>query len=308
MASASTLNRDRPVAVVTEIERGSTVDGPGVRTVVFLKGCPLRCLWCHNPETIRPYPQLMHDESLCLHCRRCAEVCPEEEISFRQGEFRCEHEKCTRCFLCVESCPAGALTRVGEELSVEGLLEMVRRELPFIKRGGITFSGGEPLLQPEWTAEAARACRELGLHTALDTSLYCDWGSLDIGLAHYSLVMADLKHPDSLRHQELTGVPNELILDNLYRLDHTGTPIWLRTPLIPGLNDDPETVEEMLGIASGLKHLERYEFLPYNPLTPEKYAKLGVDYPLAGHAFDYSNREELRSLISQSDLPVRLIR
>ncbi len=246
-------------AFVTEIERGSTVDGPGIRTVVFLKGCSLRCIWCHNPETISREPQIMRDLKKCIDCGFCREASPEDAV---------------------RRCPVRAAELTGRELSLDDFVKTVLRDRRFMVGGGVTFSGGEALLQADWVAAAAEKCREYGIHTALDTALHVVHESVEKMIGKIDLFMVDLKHADPVIHKQLTGAGNRRILENLKFLDRSGCRILLRTPLIPGINDSSEHMEKLTAIARDLRHLVKYEFLPYNPLTPFKYERLGVPCPL----------------------------
>lgn len=247
-------------AFITEIERGSTVDGPGIRTVVFLKGCPLHCLWCHNPETIRKEAEILRDLKRCTGCGLCRRV-PAERAA--------------------RECPSHAAELAGRTLEWKEFCAVILRDRwMFCNGGGVTFSGGEPLLQAEWVAGAARFCREQGIHSALDTTLAVPWESVAAVLDFIDLFLVDLKHWDSIEHRRLTGAGNEEILRNLHRLDRAGKRILTRTPLIPGLTDSAGCIDGILAIAGTIRNLVRSEFLPCNPLTPVKYERLGRRFPL----------------------------
>ncbi len=272
------------LALITELERGSTVDGPGIRTVVFLKGCPLRCQWCHNPETISREPEIMRDPARCTGCGHCRTVSRQRAVA---------------------ECPVHAAELAGRPLSLTEFSEAVRRDMKFMSNGGgVTFSGGEALLQVEWVVAAAEICRELGVHTALDTTLYTAPETIELVSDVISLFMVDLKHADPRAHRHLTGVSNELILENLQRLDASSQAILLRTPLIPGMNDSPDNLQAMLAIAGKLRHLVRYEFLPYNPLTPVKYERLGRHYSPPGR--ESGNFDYLHQLLNTAGFPAVL--
>lgn len=271
-------------ALITELERGSSVDGPGIRTVVFLKGCPLHCLWCHNPETIRREPEIIRDLKRCVNCGLCQTLPPNE------AEKRC---------------PVHAAEITGHLLSIEDFQHIVLRDAKFISNGGgVTFSGGEPLMQADWVAEAAHFCKINFIHTALDTTLYPEWSTICKVLDDIDLFLVDIKHWDSAEHRRFTGVGNERILENLQRLDEAEKSILIRTPLIPEVNDSPECIAKILEIEKNVRHLVRGEFLPYNPLTPYKYERLGRCFPLEIHR--ESDFASIRKQLEKSGLPVLL--
>ncbi len=272
--------------LISDIERGSTLDGPGIRTVVFLKGCPLSCVWCHNPETLLPAPQPVWEAGRCAACGQCAAACPTETLSLGLDGMRFPPaEVCGTCAMpCVQACPNAALTVCGERVEAEAVLKTIRRDAPFYAEsgGGVTFSGGEPLAQAAFVTALAQACRENGIHTALDTSCFAPWPVLSGLLPWTDLLLCDLKMFDSARHRQLTGVPSNGILENIRRADAAGCPIWIRRPVIPGVNDSPEDMEVTADFAATLRHLERFELLPFNAFAGLKYRKIGRPFPLAG--------------------------
>ena len=269
---------------IFDIKRFAVHDGPGIRTTVFLKGCPLHCLWCHNPEGISRQLQLIFTPQRCIGCGNCLEVCPQKVHQLVDGQHLIQWERCQACGTCVEGCYAGALELAGREVTVEEVMEEVMRDRAFYEAsgGGMTLSGGEPLAQYHFTQALLQAARAEGVHTALDTSGFAPWGQLEALLPDVDLVLYDLKHMDSERHVALTGVPNEGILDNLRRLDGAGQRIWVRIPLIPGYNDEEPNYHALGQFLSGLRHIERIEILRYHRLAESKYERLGRDYPLQG--------------------------
>lgn len=225
-----------PTGLIADIQRSSVHDGPGLRTTVFFKGCPLHCAWCHNPECIGFAPETLHYPDKCIGCGRCA-----------------------------DGCFAGARVTCGREMTVAEILREVRQDKPYYGQdGGVTLSGGEPLAQPDFALALADACRSEGIGCAIETSLYASWSVARPVLAGCRLVMADLKLLDDNRHQALTGVSNRLILDNLRRLDQLGLPIILRTPVLAGVNDGE--INAIAAFAATLRNLLYYELLPYHPL------------------------------------------
>lgn len=260
--------------IITEIQRGSIHDGPGFRTVVFLKGCPLRCYWCHNPETISPRPELLFEPEKCIGCGGCFAVCPAGART-RDGIDR---ERCRACFACAGACPTGALRVSGREITVDEAMEQILADRPFYRAsdGGVTLSGGEPLRQVAFAEELLARCRREGVRTAVESSLYGPEETLRRILPLTDLVMADLKSPDDAAHREATGVSNRTILDNLRRVASAGIPLIVRTPVVPGFNDDPETIAEIAAFAARLGSLRYYELLKYHPLGCRKAEQLGA--------------------------------
>ena len=280
---------------IFDIKRFAVHDGPGIRTTVFLKGCPLNCPWCHNPEGISPAPQLVFTPGECIGCGNCVEVCPQGIHRLDQGRHVIDRERCLACGACVEGCFAGALRLAGRRVTVDEVMEEVVRDRPFYERsgGGMTLSGGEPLLQYEFAAALLRAAKAAGLHTALDTSGFVSWRRLEGLLTCADLILCDLKHMDLERHIALTGVSNERILRNLRRLDAAGQEMWIRIPLISGQNDEEANYHGMGRFLSGLKHVERIEILRYHRLAESKYGNVGATYPL--HGLEPPSEEEAES-------------
>ena len=265
-----------PVGVVFNVQRCSFHDGPGIRTTVFLKGCPLRCPWCHNPEGIAAGPEVMIAAQRCLGCGSCVAACPRPGGPLPAGAA-IGGDGCTACLACFEACPTAAREAVGRTVSVEALLAEVLRDRPAFtaSAGGVTFSGGEPLAQGEFLLASLAACREAGLHTAVDT---CGAAPRDLALRvarSTDLLLWDVKHLDPDRHRELTGAPLEPILTNLAAVAAVGVPIWLRMPVIPGLNDDDDGITALARLAAGTPHVERVSLLPYHRTGSSKRGRLG---------------------------------
>jgi pyruvate formate lyase activating enzyme len=264
------------------IQRFSVQDGPGLRTTVFMKGCPLRCRWCQNPESMKLSPELMTHDTKCILLGKCVAACPVGAISLdNQSRRKIDWAKCDLCFRCVAACPAKALTRVGEYMTVAGVMAEIERDEIFYHKsgGGVTVSGGEPLLQWQFVDSLLTACKQRHLHTALDTSGYAPWPVLEKVLEHVDLVLYDIKHMDPARHREATGKSNRLILSNL-RMIPRQKKVWLRIPLIPEFNDSEENMTRVseLGREIGA---EKVSILPYHKLAEEKYHQLGKNYTLA---------------------------
>lgn len=268
--------------MVFNIQRYSIDDGPGIRTTVFLKGCPLRCLWCSNPESQNPQPELMHRFTLCRMCGRCASVCPKHAIQLSGNQWSIDRKLCDVCGRCVSACWFGALKIVGDRMSVDEVLTEILKDKDFYieSRGGVTLSGGEPLFQAEFTLEFFRACKAVDIHTCLDTSGYGDEKDLKEILRYTDLVYYDFKHPDPELHRKATGVDNSRILKNLEMVVSAGIATVVRVPLIPGFNDDKETLVKMGEILKRLS-VNFIHILPYHKYGVAKYKMLGRDYALA---------------------------
>jgi pyruvate formate lyase activating enzyme len=292
-----------PRGLVFDIERFAIHDGPGIRTTLFLKGCPLACWWCHNPESLAPRPQLALFEDKCIGCGRCFEACPNgvhERLS--DGSRALHRERCAACGRCVQTCFAEALVMEGRELGVDEAMTELRKDMPFYASsgGGITLSGGEPMLQVAFSEAVLRACRAEGIHTALDTSGHAPWADYEKVLPFVDLVLYDFKLADSEAHRKYTGVDNELIRENLARIDERGMPIEVRIPVIPGINDSQENIEESARFLAGLKGIQRVALLPYHGLGESKYPRVGRTYRLDGLASPSRERmEQIASWISR---------
>jgi len=284
----ATENRE-PTGVVTYFQRFSIHDGPGIRTIVFFKGCPLHCLWCQNPENIHPRPELMYIDSNCIRCHQCVAACPEGCLEPGAGDgIRLNRDCCLlpECGACQHACYANALNICGRYLTVSEVMEEVELDREFYERssGGVTFSGGEPFAQPDFLAALAREAKARGLHTAVETCGQAAWEAMEPALDWLDLVLCDIKHMDPAVHERLTGRPNTRILDNLRAMDARGLPIRLRLPLIPGLNDSEDNLRATGELAVTLRHLVALDVLPYHRMGEPKWRQLGRDYALHGLA------------------------
>lgn len=266
--------------IITNIQRFSIHDGPGIRTTVFLKGCNLRCFWCSNPETLRPKPELQILPGRCIGCGECFKRCPQGAHVLLDGRRQFRRDLCVACGRCAETCYAEALVLVGECKTVDEVVEEVLRDRAFYQTsdGGVTLSGGEPLLQLDFSYALLERCRREGVHTAIETALNLPWGQVASILPVTDLIMLDIKMMDPARHRECTGVSNDRILANAECLGHQSLPLIVRTPIIPGVNDTAAEVEAIARFVSRLPNLLYYELLPFHPLAKTKYESLDLEY------------------------------
>ncbi len=279
--------------LITEIQRFSVNDGPGFRTNVYLKGCPMKCEWCHNPETIDALPDIFWKRRLCVGCGECMDVCPNnainppippEESQKPDSTYqKIVRDQCDLCMKCVDACHYGALSISGKPVSIDELIEEVEKDRPFYDNsgGGMTLSGGEPTAHSDFSLQLLKAAKQRGLHTCLDTNGCCDWNVFEKLLEHVDVFLFDLKHIDSAIHKEKTGVDNGIILKNLARLSETGKEIWIRIPVIPGFNDSLDFHTRASEFLSNLPgKISRVDLLSYHNWCQDKYDWLGIDWPM----------------------------
>ncbi len=284
--------------IIFNIERYGLEDGPGIRTVVFMKGCPLRCDWCANPESQIKKPQIIYFPNKCSLCGRCVEKCPVGAVRYddKYGIYT-DFSKCVLCGECVSACYYGAREFTGREMSVNEVMAEVLKDRDFYieSGGGVTFSGGEPLLQSKFLAELIKACKDYHFHVAVETCLYTNEDSSLHILRDADLIYVDIKHSDSVLHKKYTGVNNDQILKNIIKLDGFNKKMIIRVPSIPGINDQPDIQREIFEWASKLKNLLWIEILPYHRLGNMKYKGLGRKYKL--HDLQPVKKEDLQYLV-----------
>jgi len=270
--------------LIFSIQRYSTEDGPGIRTTVFMKGCPLRCLWCHNPEGQESHPQIVFNDTRCIGCKGCVDACPQGAITFTEDGPRTDRGKCQNCGKCAEVCPAAARELIGKCMTAEEAFVEVEKDALFYRNsgGGVTVGGGEPTTQPRFLVEFLKKCHEKGIHTALDTSGYVKWKTMEEILEHVDLVLYDIKQIDPAKHADYSGVSNELILENASRICSKGIPIIVRVPVIPGYTDGEQNIRDIMEFVCGLESVATVDLLPFHRLGEPKYKKLDRNYEFEG--------------------------
>lgn len=290
--------------IVFNIQRYTIDDGPGIRTEVFMKGCPLRCKWCSNPEGHAPAGEPGVYSSKCISeqkCGLCAKACKQQALLFGEEKIvGIDRSKCVGCMKCADACPTDAIKKWGESMLLEDLMTVIEKDRAYYENsgGGVTVSGGEPLAQHEFTKELLKACRDAGIHTCLESTFYGDWDTIKSVVQYADLIISDIKHMDSEEHLKYTGVRCEKILENLKRLADEGHDMILRIPVIPGVNDDDENISRTAdfiekNIGSKLKTLQLLSFMR---MGEEKYRSLGRAYEMEGLEFD---REEFQMKVEK---------
>lgn len=300
---------DELEGMVFSIQRFSLQDGPGIRTTVFLKGCSLKCDWCSNPESQSPHSEIMFRAQNCKACGTCVDACQIRAITFEDNTPHLNRDMCTLCMECVKACPNGALQASGEMISVEDIVNEVCKDELYYKNsgGGVTLSGGEPLLQSEFTYNLLKACKEKGLKTALDTCGHAPWDAMKRALEYTDIVLIDLKHLDPEKHLHATGVGNELILENLQKtVQSNQSRIWIRIPVIEGFNDSKGYFHDLAAYFKTMS-LEKVSLLAYHEWGKAKYTALGRPYPKSSQgSLDKERLEPLKEILEAAGITVTI--
>lgn len=268
---------------IINIQKYSVHDGPGIRTTVFFKGCPLNCWWCHNPESQNFKHEIMFFKERCKGCGTCVKRCPQECMQLEDKGLVIDQEKCTLCGNCTDFCPNGALEYVGKDVTIMELMKEIKKDEIFYEEsgGGVTFSGGEPMCQAEFLKELLKECNTREIHTTIDTSGYTDWENFEKIADLVDLFLYDLKIMNDELHKKYIGVSNKSILENLKKLSSRGANIYVRMPIIKGINDDDEHIDESIKFLSNL-NITQVNLLPFHKMGMDKYKRLEMEYKLSG--------------------------
>lgn len=274
---------NRELQNIFAIKRYAIHDGPQIRTTVFLKGCPLSCWWCHNPEGMSPDIDIVADYSGCIGCAECVRGCEGGALSQQDKRIVKQDDHCVKCFGCVEICPAMVYSTTGWTTSVQSVMDEIRKDLPFYDQsgGGVTFSGGEPLMQPDFLLELLEECGRLDIHRTVDTSCFATKETVQRVAEKTDLFLIDLKHMDNSSHRTCTGVDNTIILENIRLLAGMAKPMRIRIPLIPTINDGEDNMHQSAQFISSLSPDIEVDLLEYHNSATAKYKKMGKIYPAA---------------------------
>lgn len=289
--------------IVFDIQRYSINDGPGIRTIVFLKGCPLRCIWCSNPESQRKEKELMFRKFLCIHCGLCIKACKQKALDINNPNF-IDRKKCIMCEECANVCPSSALEVKGKEMTVAEVIEELKKDEKyyFSSNGGITLSGGETLMQPDFAKELFRACKSRGWHTAIETEGYASEEAIKEVIPHVDLVLLDIKANNDEIHKKVTGVSNKLIKKNAMLLQSISNTI-IRVPTIPGVNADEKEFSDIVNFVKTLPNVKELHILPYHNYGEGKYYLLGRDYELSNlKKLDEKYVDKLKEFVESNGL------
>ncbi len=297
------------VGMITDIQRFSLNDGPGIRTTVFFKGCNMRCAWCHNPETISPQRELHYHSRNCINCLHCVSVCPTGAQTAAEGRHHFNPQLCISCGNCAAICYPGAMEMSGTSLKIADIMGEILQDKPYYadSGGGVTLSGGEVLCQLPFAAGLAHACKEEGIPVAIETNLSLPFEGMQTLLQQVDLIMCDLKLFDTQAHEKWTGAGNQRILENIKKLIVAKIPMIVRTPLIPGITDSDQNVGDIAAFLAGAENLMYYELLNFNPLGASKYDSLLRSNPFAdARPLPAARLQELQAVAQAKGVPTRI--
>ncbi|MCC9294998.1 glycyl-radical enzyme activating protein [Clostridium sp. WLY-B-L2] len=293
---------------IFNIQKYSIHDGPGIRTTVFFKGCPLKCWWCHNPESQNTNHEIMFFEERCTVCGKCIKKCPQNAIKINNNFPEIDKFKCTLCEKCVDFCPNNAREHVGRNITSNELIKEIVKDEVFYEQsgGGVTFSGGEPLMQVDFLDHILKRCKDRGIHTAVDTSGYAPWKSFERIASKVDLFLYDIKIMDNEKHKKYIGAENDIILKNIENLSNMGCNIYLRMPIIKEINDDNDHIEKTIKLLS-IINVEQVNLLPYHKIGMDKYRRLKMNYKLSGMEKPSDERmEEISQKFKKAGIKIKI--
>jgi pyruvate formate lyase activating enzyme len=311
--SSDLLNESEVVVknpLVISITRMTVHNGPGIRTLILFKGCPLRCVWCSTPESWNESPEIAFYTDRCILCGDCIPVCPRTAITAGDKAVIINRELCNNCSQCVTVCNTEALRLLGQKYTIEELVQEVKKDKVVFKHsgGGVTVSGGEPLLDPEFALELFRSFKQNGINVGVDTCGYVPRKNVEVVLPYVDFFLWDIKHMDDDKHKEFTGVSNRLILDNLRFVSDNSIPVYIRLPIIPGYNDSEENLRAVCEFAKDLSSLVEINLLPLHHLGKARYVALGLEYPIEGIPLIQDEvLQEIKKLVESYGLTCHII-
>jgi len=295
-------------AYITNIQRFSLNDGPGIRTTVFFQGCNMHCTWCHNPETIPAHPVLMHYENKCIGCGKCLEACPNKAHKVVDGKHVIDKDLCKNCGKCAAICQAEALVMSSKEYTVEEVMKEIRQDKEYYKEdGGVTVSGGEASLHVDFISALADACHAEGIKIAIESNMTVPWHHMNKMLEKMDIIMCDMKHVDSPTHKKYTGLDNQMVFNNIGRSSLLGVPVIVRTPLIPGVTDSIDNLKAVATYIAKMDNIACYELLNFNPLGGSKKIALREEDDFAeAKPFGKEKLEEIREALKDCGVTIKI--